>query len=236
MNKNNKNKRESVQRHFLRGKKNSGFIQHHFSFLKSGAGFTLIEAIIYIFGFGLIAYGLIALVSQIFLSTTSQTNLLSDIDQARKVSFQIVSEFRNAGTGSNGAYALDTAGDQQLVFYANIDSDPSVEKIRYFLQSGSLKKGVTKYSGGTYNPAAEKVSNVQRNVANGPTNPLFYYYDGSYVGSSTQSSLSQPVSVTQVKMVKIELNIFNVAGVKNTNTYRINTSSAIRNLKTNLGD
>jgi len=213
-----------------------GFTQHHFSSTKSSAGFTLIEAIIYISGFALIIFGLVALVSNIFISSNAQTNLLSDIDQARKASFQIVSELRNAGTGNNGAYALDTAGDQQLIFYSNIDSDVALEKIRYFLQSGTLKKGVTKYFGGTYNPSSEQIVSVQRNISNGPTNPIFYYYDSAYIGSSTQASLVQPVSVTQVKMVKVQLTVFNKAGVKNTNTYQVNTSGVIRNLKTNLGD
>lgn len=199
-------------------------------------GFTLVEAIIYISGFALIIFGLVALVSNIFVSSNAQTNLLSDIDQARKTSFQIVSELRNAGTGNNGAYPLDTSGDQQLIFYSNIDSDVALEKVRYFLQSGTLKKGVTEYSGGTYNPSSEQVVNVQRNIANGSTNPIFYYYDSSYIGSSTQTSLIQPVSVTQVKMVKVQLTIFNKAGVKNTNTYQVNASGVVRNLKTNLGD
>lgn len=222
MNKNNKNLKE--------------FFEPGFCNIKSGVGFTLVEAIIYISGFALIIFGLVALVSNIFFSSNIQTNLLSDIDQARKASFQIISELRNAGTGNNGAYALDTVADQQLVFYSNVDSDAALEKVRYFLQSGTLKKGVTKYSGGTYNPSSEQVVNVQRNISNGPTNPIFYYYNSAFIGSSTQTSLAQPVSVTLVKMVKVQLTIFNKAGVKNTNTYQINASGVIRNLKTNLGD
>ena len=53
--------------------------------------------------------------------------------------------------------------------------------------------------------------------------------------ASTQSSLAQPVNVTQVKFVKINLQIYNKAGVKNTNTYTVTAGAAIRNLKTNLG-
>ena len=130
---------------------------------------------------------------------------------------------------------MDTADDQQIIYYTpNVDSDSSIERVRYYVQNGQLYKGVTEYNGSTYNTSTESSSIVQKDLANGGT-PLFYYYDGSYTGSSTQVSLSQPVNVTLVKMVKLNLQIYNKAGVKNTNTYTITASAAIRNLKTNLG-
>jgi hypothetical protein len=44
-----------------------------------------------------------------------------------------------------------------------------------------------------------------------------------------------PVNATQVKFVKVNLQIYNKAGITNKNTYTITASAAIRNLKTNLG-
>ena len=198
-------------------------------------GFTLIEILVAVFGFIILMAGLVALFSGIFRTSSQQSLLLSDADYARKLAFQIASEIRNAQTGANGAYVLDTADDQQIIYYTpNVDSDSSIERVRYYVQNGQLYKGVTEYNGSTYNTSTESSSIVQKDLANGGT-PLFYYYDGSYTGSSTQVSLSQPVNVTLVKMVKLNLQIYNKAGVKNTNTYTITASAAIRNLKTNLG-
>lgn len=197
-------------------------------------GFTLIEVMVAVFGFTLIAYGLIALVSNIFLQSSQQSSLLAGSDQARKVAFNIVTELRNGQLSSGGAYALDTAGDQSLIFYSNIDKDSAIEKVRYFVQGGKLWKGLTQFNGSTYPASTETTAVVQSDIANG-SNPLFYYYDGSYIGSSTQTSLTQPVNVTQVKFVQIKLQVFNKAGVKNTNFYTVTASGAIRNLKTNLG-
>lgn len=198
------------------------------------AGFTLIELVIAIFGFGLIIWGLVGLYSNIFSISSQQNGLLSDLDQARKLAFQIAFELRDAQTGNNGAYVLDTASDQQIIFYSNADLDSPIERIRYYVQNGQLWKGVTDYNGTTYNTSTEVTAVVQKDLANG-ANPVFYYYDGSYVGSSTQVSLIQPVNVTNVKFVKVSLQIYNKAGVKNTNTYTVTASAGIRNLKSNLG-
>jgi len=215
---------------FVKKSKFKAKTNHH----KTGAGFTLIELTVALFGFSLIVWGLIALFSGIFTSSSQQSGLLSDSDQARKLAFQIATELRNGQTGTNGAYVLDTAGDQQIVYYSpNADNDASVEKVRYFVQNGKLWKGIIEYSGG-YSTSTEKTAIVQNDLANG-VNPVFYYYDGTYTGSSTQVSLSQPVNPTLVKFVKVSLQIYNKAGVKNTNTYTVTASAAIRNLKTNLG-
>jgi len=184
----------------------------------------------------MIAWGLIALFSAIFSSSNQQSKLLADIDQARKLSFQIATEIRDAQNASNGAYVLDTAGDQQIIFYSpNADTDTAIERVRYYFQNGSLYKGVTEYNGSAYDTTTEQTTLVQSDLANG-NNPLFYYYNDTYTGSTTQASLSQPVNVTQVKFVKVSLQVYDKAGVNNTNTFTVTAGAAIRNLKTNLGN
>ena len=202
---------------------------------KSLAGFTLIEIIVAVFVFTLIVYGLIGLVSSILTNSKQSSTQLSDVDQSRKLVSQIVNELRNAQTSASGGYSLDTAADQQLIFYSNTDTDVPIERVRYYTQGGNLYKGITQYNGFTYNTSTESSVIVQQDVANASSTPLFYYYDGSYVGSSTQASLVQPVNVTAVKFVKINLQVYNKGGVKNTGVYTITASAAVRNLKTNLG-
>jgi hypothetical protein len=199
------------------------------------SGFTLIEITVAMFGFAMIVWGLLWLFSNIFYLSKGQNGLLTDSDQSRKLAFQIAAELRNAQTGSNGAYVLDTASAQQIIYYTSSSVlGPGVDRVRYFVQKGQLWKGVTQYNGSTYNTSTEVTYMVQNDLANG-ANPIFYYYDGTYVGSSTQSSLVQPVNVTQVKFVQVNLQIYNKAGVKNTTSYTVTAGAAIRNLKTNLG-
>lgn len=202
--------------------------------LKLNEGFTLIEIIVVIFGFALIAWGMIGLISNIFTISNQQGGLISGSDQARKLAFNIAFQLRNGQTGSDGSYVLASAGAQQIVFFANIDSTPAVERVRYYVQNNQLWQGITYYNNSTYNISTEVAAMVQNNLANG-NNPVFYYYDGTYIGSSTQASLAQPVNVTQVKFVKINVQVYDKAGVKNNNIYNVTAGAAIRNLKTNLG-
>lgn len=199
------------------------------------AGFTLIELVIAIFIFSLIAYGIIFLTSNIFTAATGQTSLLADTDQARKLVFQVVTELRNATYGSDGGYPLNSAQDQQLVFYSNANSDVYPERIRYYVQNSKLYKGVTGWNGSAYNPATEQVVLVQSDLANG-TSPVFYYYNDSYTGSSTQAALSQPINIPQVKYIKINLQLTNVAGGTKKGVYTVSSGASFRNLKTNLGN
>src|SRR3989338_9356926 len=86
---------------------------------QSERGFTLIELLIAVAIFVVVSLGIVALVSNVFISSSKQSNLLADSDQARKLGFNIMNELRNAQTSSTGAYALASAGAQDLMFYSN---------------------------------------------------------------------------------------------------------------------
>jgi type II secretory pathway component PulJ len=53
--------------------------------LRSKGGFTLIELIVTIAGFSLIAFGLIGLISNVFTENNKSGGALTDIDSARRV-------------------------------------------------------------------------------------------------------------------------------------------------------
>ncbi len=197
-------------------------------------GFTLLEVVVTVGIFSLISVGIIALVSAVLVNSSKQGNLLANNDQARKVAFNLMTEARNAQTSANGSYALATASAQQLIFFSNVNG--SINRINYFIQNGVLKKGVTTPSGNppSYNLAQEVITTVQNNVANG-ANPLFYYYDDTYNGVSG-NPLTQPVNVTKIKFITINLSVYNLAGLANTSSYTVTSSGAIRNLKTNLSN
>ena len=197
-------------------------------------GFTLLEVVVTVGIFSLISVGIIALVSAVLVNSSKQGNLLANNDQARKVAFNLMIEARNAQISANGSYALATASAQQLIFFSSVNG--SINRINYFIQNGVLKKGVTTPSGNppSYNLAQEVITTVQNNVANG-ANPLFYYYDDTYNGVSG-NPLTQPVNVTKIKFITINLSVYNLAGLANTSSYTVTSSGAIRNLKTNLSN
>lgn len=197
-------------------------------------GFTLIELLVAISIFSVLMLGVVSLFSNVFTVNRQQGGLLADQDQVRKVSFQVMAELRNAITSNVGAYPIDTAGDQQLIFYTNQNGGTQIERIRYYIQNNTLYRGVVTPTGNplSYNIASEVVTAVQRNVSAGAV-PIFYYYDDTYNGI-IGSPLTQPVNITAVRFVKLVLPIANKAGVKNTNSYSVTAMATIRSLKTNL--
>lgn len=202
--------------------------------MRRPSGFTLIEVVMTIAIFTAIAYGLIALISNVFTNANQQGSLLTGSDQARRVAFTLTSELRNATYGANGAYSLGQTDNQQLVFYSNIDNQSDIEKVRYYVQNAKLYKGVTKPTGSTYNPAQEAVAAVVDDLGNAAA-PVFYYYDGTYNGN-TDNFLTQPVNINQVKFIRLNLMVLKKGGVVNTTTYTVTAGSTVRQLKDNLGN
>jgi type II secretory pathway pseudopilin PulG len=204
--------------------------------LRSKGGFTLIELIVTIAGFSLIALGLIGLISNVFTENNKSGGALTDIDSARRVAAGFANYLRKADYSSIGGYPISNAADQDIVFYTNSDSDSSIERIHYYVSSNNLMLGITDPSGSplTYDVSKEQKTVLIKNIANGAV-PVFYYYDDTYNGVSG-NALSQPVNVTNVRYVKLNLKIFNRAGKLGTNTYTITAGGSVRQLKTNLGN
>ncbi len=198
-------------------------------------GFTLIEMLVSIAVFTIIGAGIIMLFGSVFTSGGRLSILGANTDQARKNMFRFMQEIRNSATANTGAYPLAEASSQQITFYSNVDGGSDVERVRYYISNNKLYRGIVKPTGTpyTYNIANETSTLLQSDIANG-ANPLFYYYDGNYTG--TGSSLADPINLNSVKLVKMDLKLYNKAGKKQTNIYTISGSGSIRSLKTNLGE
>lgn len=198
-------------------------------------GFTIIEMVMSIAIFSIIGVGLVVLIGNVFTTGGKLSVLGADTDQGRRSVFRFMQELRNATYSNTGGYPIAEASNQQIVFYSNIDGGADVERLRYYLSNGRLYRGIVKPTGTpySYNLGSETVTAVQNNVANG-ANPLFYYYNGSFTGS--EAALSQPVNIVQTKFIKMDLRIFNKAGMSTTNYFSITASGNIRSLKTNLDD
>lgn len=168
----------------------------------------------------------------IFSFNSNAQKNLSAQSGARRVLKSIVKELRSASPSSLGAYPIALANTTAVTFFSNIDGDAYKEQIRYFLQGNELKRGVTKPSGSplTYNPTNEQITSVIQDVNNGAT-PIFEYFDSSYTGIST--SLTQPVSVTAVRLIRITVKIERDPN-KSLGSLIVDSQAFLRNLKDNL--
>lgn len=201
----------------------------NFEFNKKG--FTILEAIVAVAIFALLAIAIISLYLFSDYSKNVVWEQLSTQNEGRKTAQDFGNELRTAKISGVGAYPLESAASQQIIFYSDIDADGLAERVRYFKDATNFKKGVIEPSGSpiSYNPANEAVTIIAHDVANG-SDPVFYYYDENFSGS--EEPLVQPINVTQVRVVKISLILEedpNMSPVP----FRIEAKTMIRNLKGN---
>lgn len=204
---------------------------------KKQKGFTLLETVVTIFIFSIIMGGTTLLMQKIFGSGKQQPLALDTVDQARIVASNFTNELRNANYGSDGSYPLGQASSSQIILYSSYGSTniSHINKIRYYISGTTLLKGVTAPSGSPsiYNTASETTSVAITNINNASV-PVFYYYAGDYIGTS--SPLSQPVNINSVRYISMNLILPKQDSRQATTTFTLTAGGTIRNLKTNLGN
>lgn len=194
---------------------------------------TLLEVMVSIGIFLLVVGGLTAILLFSFSSRNIIWEQLLTQTEGRQVIQDFVNELRSANQSSVGAYTIEKAENNQLIFFSNIDSDSYRERIRYFLSGTNFKKGVTKPSGNppVYNTSTESVVILAHDVANSST-PVFTYFSQAYIGSATSTPLPSPVTTTLIRVVGIQL-VLEEDPRFSPVPFTIQAKAEIRNLKSN---
>jgi len=200
--------------------------------LKNNRGITLVEIIVAVGIFSLLAIAVATIFTYSLKANKIIWEQLSTQNEGRKIVQDFVNELRSANYSSIGAYTLETVAEKEITFYSNIDGDSYKERVRYFLSGDTLKKGITKPSGTplVYSTSTELIIDVVHDVYNTST-PIFYYYSQNY-GYTSSTPLSQPVSVTAVKMVGVVLELEEDPRASPL-PFHIESKVEIRNLKEN---
>ena len=201
-------------------------------YYRNKKAFSLIEIIIVVAIASAIFIAVFDFGNSIFsLNSDAQKNLSAQ-SGARRVLKDMAKGLRSASPSSTGSYPIALASTTALTFFVNIDSDLYKEQIRYFLQDKELKRGIIKPSGNplSYNPASEQLITLVGDINNGAS-PIFEYFDSSYAGTSTP--LVQPVSITEIRLVRITLKIEKDPN-KSLGPLIVTSQVFLRNLKDNL--
>ena len=149
------------------------------------------------------------------------------VNAARRGVEILVRDLREATFSDEGAYPLVSGDAYSVSFYSDIDRDESVEKVRYFLDGGVLKKGVVNASGDPPSyTGAEAVSVVSDNVRNETQGvSIFRYYD-----KNRGEIFNVGLNLTDVVFVTVNL-IVNVNPNRLPNEFTLRSSATIRNAK-----
>lgn len=196
------------------------------------SGFTLLEILITVAIFSLILGAVSLFARDIFYYNNLFSGGLASYDDAKKILQPVASEIRSASPSSLGGYNIEIADNNNFAFFTDIDNDGLKERIRYFLSDNILKKGVIVPSGSPlqYSSANEVITDVVTNIRN-DTTPIFSYYDTNYNG--TTSPITIPVSVSNIRLVKVNL-IIDADPNRPPSPITVTTEVSIRNLKDNL--
>lgn len=164
-------------------------------------GFTLIEVMISVAIMTLV-FGLIGLFqSDIFsMNNLISGGLNSQYDKKQFVK-AFVFELRNATTSPAGDYPLAQAGTSTLVFYSSADND--VEKISYVLDGTNFKKFIIKPTDGNIYNDENKI--LVKEIQNIESTNIFEFYASSTDGSFVRTSMSEPINLQDVRLIKIKL-------------------------------
>lgn len=195
-------------------------------------GITLIEILMAVFLFMIIIATVAVFFNFFFDSYYFAYNENQNIDQAKYSVDRFSTEIREARVSEEGAYPLETADDQEIIFYSDADNDGRIERVRYFLDGTQFKRGIVEpgYPPVMYDPGSEIVSVVSDYIQN-DTVPIFSYYNGDWPGDTVNNPLAFSYRLLETRMVGVQL-LVNTSPNSIENLV-ISTKTLIRNLKTN---
>ncbi len=152
---------------------------------------------------------------------------------------EAVESIRRARTAQDGSLPIAVAEEHHFAFYEDVDYDGKVERVRYFVENGRFRRGVTKpviASNGvvTYPAADDTVRDVANYIVNETANmPTFTYYgadDKAFAYDDLATSrLPANAPLGMIRMVKVLLYV-NPDAVRAPNHVRIQSFAVIRNL------
>ncbi len=202
--------------------------------MKNQSGVTLLELSITIGIFVIIVFAWNNFTIQNLRSSAYGQEQLEAIRQAQKGIDLMAKELRELSTAENGSYGLELAGDQEIIFYSDIDQDVYTERVRYFLENENLKKGIVEPTGNplTYDFNNEEISVVSEYVRNN-TEPIFIYYNSDYPYDITNNPLPAPARLIETKLINVFLRV-NIDPLRAPDDFDLYTDIQLRNLKNNL--
>lgn len=169
------------------------------------AGFTLVEAVVSAGILAVVATAVGLFARDVFSLNTSLTGALSTHSGATRAFRPFLADLRSAQPSEAGAFPIAESSTSSLAIYSDVDHDGAVERVRYFVEGGALRRAVSEPSGSpaVYGPAA--TSTLVEGVLASST--VFVYYPHGYDGTASTSPLAFPVSPADVRAARVWLSV-----------------------------
>jgi len=198
-------------------------------------GFSLMEILVALGIFLFVIIIIWMFVKQSYSVQSFTSGQTTAITEAQRGVEKLVKEAREALPGDTGAYAIEKANDNELIFYADYDRDLAVEKVRYYLDGSNFIKAVIEPTGNPleYLSGNETTAVISQYVRNETIEPVFTYYNGDYPTDITNNPMLTPADVLNLRLIHVYLKI-NVFPGQAPKDFDLESDVQIRNLKDNL--
>lgn len=195
-------------------------------------GFTLVETIVVIALFSVLALALFGAVTQIYKYNSMTIEQSNEIEVARKGLLTWVRDAREMTFGANGAFPIGRAENHRMGFFSDIDKDLSVEYVEYRLSTTTLYKDTYEPTGNppvysTTTPTrTEILSEYVQNLSQGQVTFRYYNDSGTLIASPA-------AMISDIRYMRINL-IVNIDPARSPGEFMLQGSATPRNLKENL--
>lgn len=201
---------------------------------KKISGFTLVEMVIVVSIALLVGLAVSGFGRDIFWQNYVWSKTLVAESEAKTAMRHLIAELRTAEPSSTGTYPIELASKDNLIFYSDINNDGKRERLHYWLDGRTLKKGLVYPTGQPYLYATntESVSVMVNDLINA-SGLIFSYYDQNYDGTSSSTPLSEPIEVKSIRLVKVEF-LIDANSFQAPVPLYLSSQVMMRNLKDNL--
>lgn len=191
--------------------------------------FTLIETIVVIAATALIMITLGTLIVYFYKTNAYTLEQSTAVMQARRGVEDAIRYMREASYGSDGSYPIESVATSSITFYANINSDPAIERVTYSVQNGVLYRAVEAPGGNppSYTNAVAATTTVASSIVNDASTPVFRYFD------NTGTELLAPVNVSKIASIETTL-VIDVNVNRAPVSFTLSGGATLRNLKNQL--
>lgn len=188
-------------------------------------GFTLAETVVVI---GLVAIVGVALqyaIQYFYRANAYVLQSTAAINSARTGVTTMASHMREATYGDDGSYPLSNLSTSSVTFFADVDRDGGVERVKAYLIGQTFYRVVTNAGGTplTYSGQTPATSTLATYVKNGTSTPIFRFYDNN------GAELTGAINLTEVSSISVTLKV-DVNPQRAPEIYTLTQSATLRNL------
>lgn len=189
-------------------------------------GMTLIETVVWVSVTLAAMLAIVTSVQYFYRTNNYAVEQAAAVSSAQRGIESMVKTMREAAYSSNGAYPIIAMSTSSVAFYADVDTDPFIEQLRFFIDGHSLKRGLIDPSGDppmyTNPEIISSISDSVRNIEQGVT--VFRYYD---VNGNLMTDLSD---IAALRFIEVTV-VVNINPYRLPNQFTLRSTAALRNLR-----